>query len=200
MSPRITVLSAALMLSAAHAMPAMPMNAVMTVHGVKAVCSGIGANAERDARFNAYPLRIELAGKLGQYLAGADFTITHKRRTLIDIRCAGPWLFVKLEPGRYRVTAKRRGKTATSLAWASAKGQGRVVLRFPQQGGTVSAEYLKSLRQQASAAPAETPQVHAVTKRKRHVPTVTAEKSHHRHRLAAKTEKHRHTARVARSH
>lgn len=192
MSPlaKITVLSAAITLPAAHALPALPMNTAMTVHGVKAVCTGIGANAERDARFSSYPLRIELAGKLGQYLAGADFTITHKHRTMIDVRCAGPWLLVKLEPGRYRVTAKRLGKTVTSLAWASAKGQGRVVLRFPQQGGTVSAEYLNALRQQASAAPAEKPRVHAVAAR--------TEKRRH-HVLVAKAEKHRHAARVARS-
>ncbi len=193
MSPltRIAVLGAAVALPAAHALPALPMNKAMTVHGVKAVCTGIpGANVQRDARFSAYPLRIELAGKLGQYLAGADFTITRKHRMMMEARCAGPWLLVKLEPGRYRVTAKRLGKTATSLAWASAKGQGRVVLRFPQQGGAVSAEYLKSLRQQAGAAPVEKPRA----------PAVTARREKHRHHvLLAKAEKHRHAARMARS-
>lgn len=195
------------MLPAAYALPPMPMNAPITIHGVKAVCTGIGANAERDARFTSYPLRIELAGRLGQYLAGADFTITRKHKTMLEVHCGGPWLYVKLEPGRYRAAAIREGKTATSLAWVSAKGQakaqGRVILRFPQQGGTVSAEYLNSLRQQASAAPAEKPHLHAVMAkaekpRPHHV--LTAREIKHRHRLVAEAAKHHQAARVARSH
>ena len=47
----------------------------------------------------------------------------------------------RLAPGAYGVTAEIGGVSKTARATVSGKGQARVVLRFPEEGGAVSPEF-----------------------------------------------------------
>jgi hypothetical protein len=84
---------------------------------------------------------VVLAGEGGQYLGEAQVNVAAEGETKMDVRCGGPWILLKLEPGRYTVTAAINGNTAKSTAYVASTGQGRIVLRFPTVGGAISAEH-----------------------------------------------------------
>jgi hypothetical protein len=119
----------------------LPFDTPMMVDGVETVCTGIGQDSRADPRWNAYPLKVVLAGEGGQYLGEAQVNVAAEGETKMDVRCGGPWVLFKLEPGRYTVTAAINGNTAKSTAYVSSTGQGRIVLRFPAVGGAISAEH-----------------------------------------------------------
>ena len=113
-----------------------------TIGDLEAVCTGIGTEARQDPRWTAYPLRVEVAGAGGQLLGEVGLTVTRQDRPLLSVRCGGPWLLVRLPPGAARITAEFEGRMVAANTNVPATGQGRVILRFPQQGGTVSPEYV----------------------------------------------------------
>lgn len=119
----------------------LPYDTPVMVEGVETVCTGIGQDARSDPSWNAYPLKVVLAGESGQYLGAARLNVPAEGESMMDVNCGGPWVLFKLEPGRYSVTATLNGNTAKSTAFVSATGQGRIVLRFPSLGGTVSPEH-----------------------------------------------------------
>lgn len=119
----------------------LPFDTPTMVDGVETVCTGIGQDSRADPRWNGYPLKVVLAGEGGQYLGEAQVNVAAEGETKMDVRCGGPWVLFKLEPGRYTVTAAINGNTAKSIAYVSATGQGRIVLRFPAVGGAISAEH-----------------------------------------------------------
>jgi hypothetical protein len=119
----------------------LPYDTPMTIEGVETVCTGIGQDARSDPRWNAYPLKVVLAGEGGQYLGAARLNVAAQGESMMDVSCGGPWVLFKLEPGRYAVTATINGNTAKSTAFVPATGQGRIVLRFPSLGGAISAEH-----------------------------------------------------------
>jgi hypothetical protein len=60
---------------------------------------------------NKYNLWIHTASKSGQYLADTQVTVADSAgRTVLDTVMDGPWLFVKLKLGAYRVTARYGGQ------------------------------------------------------------------------------------------
>jgi hypothetical protein len=130
-------------LSVAHADEAvrLPFDTPTMIDGVETVCTGIGQDSRVDPRWNAYPLKVVLAGEGGQYLGEAQVNVAAEGETKMDVRCGGPWILLKLEPGRYTVTAAINGNTAKSTAYVASTGQGRIVLRFPTVGGAISAEH-----------------------------------------------------------
>jgi hypothetical protein len=119
----------------------LPYDTPTMVEGIETVCTGIGQDARSDPRWNAYPLKVVLAGEGGQYLGAARLNVAAQGESIMDVSCGGPWVLFKLEPGRYAVTATINGNTARSTAFVLATGQGRIVLRFPSVGGAVSAEH-----------------------------------------------------------
>jgi hypothetical protein len=119
----------------------LPYDTPTMVEGVETVCTGIGQDARSDPRWNAYPLKVVLAGEGGQYLGAARLNVAAQGESMMDVSCGGPWVLFKLEAGRYAVTATINGNTAKSTAFVPAIGQGRIVLRFPSVGGAVSAEH-----------------------------------------------------------
>ena len=119
----------------------LPFDTPTMIDGVETVCTGIGQDSRADPRWNAYPLKVVLAGEGGQYLGEAQVNVAAKGEIKMDVRCGGPWVLFKLEPGRYTVTAAINGNTARSIAYVSPTGQGRIVLRFPATGGAISAEH-----------------------------------------------------------
>ena len=118
---------------------AMPNDTPTTVDGIETVCTGVAVNPEDMPRWNAYPLKVVVAGKGGQFLAGEQVTVTQGGHNVVRVICDGPWLLFKLAPGEYRVSATLDGKTEESVAHAPKSGQGRITLRF-DLGGAVSPE------------------------------------------------------------
>ena len=122
--------------------PPLPLDTPRTMRTMEAVCTGIGQDAREDPRWSSYPLRIEIAGRAGQYLGESEVTLMKGGEAVASVRCEGPWLLFKLEPGAYSVTAEIEGVSKSAKVTVSGKGQARVVLRFPEQGGTTSPEYV----------------------------------------------------------
>lgn len=141
MKPRYGALALSCVLMTAHGTNAatrLPLGSPTTVNGVEAVCTGVGLDARQDPRWNSYPLKIEVAGKDGQYLGDVRVTILRDGHPIIEAECSGPWLLFRLTPGGYEVQAETEQKMTRSRALVPASGQGRVVLRFPDLGGAIT--------------------------------------------------------------
>jgi len=117
-----------------------------TINGVETVCSGVGVSDEDAARWAQYPVKVVVAGKAGQFLGGAAITISKGGKPVTTVTCAGPWTLLKLPPGRYEVSGSIHGETETGTVYAPATGQGRVILRFLDHGGTVSPQYVPPMQ------------------------------------------------------
>jgi len=126
-----------LILSSAYAQdtaPPLPFDSPVSMRDMEAVCTGIGADARNDPRWAAYPLRVELVGRAGEYLGEALVTVSKGSEAVIGVRCGGPWLLLKIPPGAYDVKAEVEGRAMNSRANVGTTGQARVVLRFPELG------------------------------------------------------------------
>jgi hypothetical protein len=128
------------------AVTVMPAGAASRLHpdkplqldGLEAVCTGIGSESRADPRWQAYPLKIEVAGKGGQYLGDVTLSVQQAGKELAAVECEGPWILFRLPAGRYQIEAQTEGKTARSSAIVPAEGQGRIILRFPDTGGEIA--------------------------------------------------------------
>jgi hypothetical protein len=112
----------------------LPFDSPVSMRQMEAVCTGIGADARNDPRWAAYPLRIEIVGRAGEYLGQATVTLTQNNEAIISARCGGPWLLLKAPPGSYDVTVLVENVSKTSKATVPMTGQARVVIRFPELG------------------------------------------------------------------
>jgi len=141
------ILAIALLMTApTAAQTLLPVNEPTSVNGVTAVCTGIGSDQDAHPEWQAFPLKIVVVGKEGQYLADADITLAQGKKTVAAMHCDAPWVLVKLAPGRYRVSASHNGEVVVQTATAPAKGQGSVILRFANRGGVVSPEHTQALK------------------------------------------------------
>jgi hypothetical protein len=102
-----------------------------------AVCTGAGLDARQNPAWAAYPLKIEVAGKGGQYLGDIRLTFSSKSGAVAMMSCDGPWILVKVAPGAYHVDVETEGQTVGSNANVPVEGQGRIIIRFPMLGGEV---------------------------------------------------------------
>ncbi|HXJ00692.1 MAG TPA: hypothetical protein VNH44_05675 [Micropepsaceae bacterium] len=113
----------------------MPFDKPTDIGGVETVCTGVSLDAREEPGWNAYPLKVELAGKGGQYLGDAHLLVAKDGKRVVELTCGGPWILFKLLAGRYQIEATIENKTASSAAYVPASGQGRIILRFPDMGG-----------------------------------------------------------------
>jgi hypothetical protein len=116
----------------------LPLDTPTTVDGIETVCTGVAVDPADMPRWNKYPLKVVVAGKNGQFLAGEEVSVSQGDHKLVSATCDGPWLLFKLPPGEYRVKATLDGKSVESVAHVPKSGQGRIALRFPAVGGAVS--------------------------------------------------------------
>ena len=116
---------------------ALTLDTPAKVGNIETVCTGVGLDARQNAAWTSYPLRIEVAGRGGQYLGDVNLTISQGSSVLATVTCAGPWLLFRLPAGRYKVEAGTEGKSVTSPVLVPATGQSRVILRFPDLGGVI---------------------------------------------------------------
>ncbi len=100
-----------------------------------AVCTGVGLDARQNPLWAEYPLKIEVAGRGGQYLGDVRLVLSQNDKMIAAVGCSGPWILFRLPAGRYHVEARTEGRTISSSALVPASGQGRVILRFPDLGG-----------------------------------------------------------------
>lgn len=92
-------------------------------HGIDYRTGGVGAD-ERDALYAAtgdYGLKLVFAAKdKSDYLAEVDVKITDaKGEPAFEASDTGPYLFVKLPPGKYSVTATHGGRAQTQRVTVS---------------------------------------------------------------------------------
>jgi hypothetical protein len=120
---------------------ATPNDTPTMIGGVEAVCTGVGMSDEDKLRWKTYPLKVVVSGKGGQFLAGEQLTVSQGGHEVVSVNCDGPWVLLKLTPGEYSVRATVDGKSVEARARVPKSGQGRVDLRFPNLGGSVSPEH-----------------------------------------------------------
>jgi hypothetical protein len=108
------------------------------------VCTGVGIDARENSAWAAYPLKVEVVGRGGQYLGDVRVALSQRNKAVISLTCGGPWILFRLPTGRYQVEAKTENQTVSSSAFVPATGQGRIILRFPELGGEVTSSIPKA--------------------------------------------------------
>ena len=94
---------------------------------------GVGADARAEllAKEKEYNLKIVVAERSGDYLAGVKVVIESARKEqVLDTTMEGPILLAKLAPGTYTIRAVNDGQTLTRTVTVPAQGLGRVDLRW----------------------------------------------------------------------
>ncbi|MGN6666587.1 MAG: carboxypeptidase regulatory-like domain-containing protein [Trinickia sp.] len=96
----------------------------ITHQKVTYVTGGIGEDEVHAFRQVAsqYNMRITLASKSGQYLSDVDVSITSGRDVVLAVRTEGPFLFVRVPAGRYRIAARDRHLTETKEITVPSRG------------------------------------------------------------------------------
>ena len=124
----------------AHHATVLPMDTPTLVGDTMAVCTGVGLGAREDPRWRDFGLRIEIAGKDGQYLG--DAIVEVKGRGLPDpvmVRCSGPWVLVGVPAGGYDVSVHNGHDGPMRTAHVRVGDtQRRLVMHFPNAGGEVT--------------------------------------------------------------
>ena len=136
-SSAIFLMAGALVSGAALAAE-LPNNTPQAIDGIQTVCDGISLNDRDNPEWRAFSLRMEFAGKGGQYLGGE--TVSLKGNEIdISVTCQGPWVLMDLPAGSYRISADvpDAGHKEMNVR-VPASGQAVVVFSFPNAGGEIS--------------------------------------------------------------
>lgn len=99
-------------------------------NGVAYITGGIGQDEVTAFRDVAprYNLRITFASKRGHYLSDVDVTLSSGKSTILDARTMGPFLFARVPPGRYTVSA--RDRAVQEVRHVVVPAHGAVDMRF----------------------------------------------------------------------
>jgi len=141
LTPATLVLLTGISAVPASAQDRVPFDRPTPVSGIEVVCTGIGSSVREDPRWQAYPLKVEVAGANGQFLGNVSVAFERDGQTLVRVACGGPWVLARLSPGAYIVTASFEGQSTSSTVNVPLEWQGRLILRFPEFGGAVSPEH-----------------------------------------------------------
>ncbi len=107
---KFTAMDVAVMNAGDMAQTALPVDATTTVNGIEAGCTGIGIEARRESRWQAFPVRVEFSGAYHQYFPGGQLVVKDEHgQPLLNVRCDAPWVLLRLEPGKYRVAGVMGG-------------------------------------------------------------------------------------------
>jgi hypothetical protein len=103
-------------------------------NGIRYACTGVGAEAREDPRWPAYPAKLVFATADGGYLGDVAVRVNDSAGTpIFEARCLTPWLFVQLDPGKYRIDiVARQAYRQTVEMTVGGSGQSERVVRFPQ--------------------------------------------------------------------
>jgi hypothetical protein len=112
----------------------LPVDQETTIAGVQIACTGMG-ETRLDAKWTAYPVRVEFSNAKAEYLTDAELTLkTAKGQEVLKVSCAAPWVLLKPPAGAYAVNAQLLGSAAKPRSApfkTPGKGQIRVVIAFP---------------------------------------------------------------------
>jgi hypothetical protein len=130
-------------LTAAHSAPVvdqnpaqvLPVDQTTVVQGVEVACTGMG-ETRQDARWQAFPVRVEFSNGKAEYLTDAEVRLTtDKGKPVLNVSCAAPWVLLKPKAGAsYTVFAhllSSAAKPRSAPFKTPTKGQIRVVIAFP---------------------------------------------------------------------
>ncbi|AOK24358.1 carboxypeptidase regulator [Burkholderia ubonensis] len=95
---------------------------------VSFVSGGVGQDESTAFQRNeaAWPLALRFTGAGGEFLADVHVRITDaKGAEVLRTDASGPYMLVKLPPGRYTVQASYQGKDETRSVTVTAKGSAR---------------------------------------------------------------------------
>jgi hypothetical protein len=108
------------------------------IDGIETVCDGTTIANRNDPKWRAYSLRLEFAGKGGQYLGGETVSVKGDEID-VTVQCQGPWVLMKLPAGSYHVSADvpDAGHKEMNVR-VPASGQQVVVFSFPNAGGEIT--------------------------------------------------------------
>ena len=137
-STAVVLAAAALASTAAWAADQLPNNEPKAIDGIETVCDGISLNDRNEPKWRAYSLRMEFAGKGGQYLGGE--TVSVKGNEIdVSVTCQGPWVLMKLPAGSYHISADvpDAGHKEMNVR-VPASGQAVAMFSFPNAGGEIS--------------------------------------------------------------
>jgi hypothetical protein len=109
-----------------------------TIDGVETVCDGVTIANRNDPKWRAYSLRMEFAGKGGQYLGGETVNVRGEEID-VSVTCQGPWVLMKLPAGSYHVSADvpDAGHKEMNVR-VPASGQHVALFSFPNAGGEIT--------------------------------------------------------------
>jgi hypothetical protein len=110
----------------------LPIDRPMTVSNVAFACTGVGDREQRAARWDKYPVKLEVVGGHGQYLAGEEVTLRGASNAAsVQVKCGAPWVLMRTAPGRYFATVDVPGASAKRVAFAvPTRGQRGIIVRF----------------------------------------------------------------------
>lgn len=98
------------------------------------VTGGIGEDEAKafQAAAPRYSLRLLFAMPAGNYLSDVDVTIsTEAGRAVLHVRTDGPFLFVMLPAGRYRIVAVSNGSRVSRIANVPGRGGVQLNVSIP---------------------------------------------------------------------
>jgi hypothetical protein len=75
--------------------------------------AGLGEAEYLKSRASEFPLQFLFSGQGGEYGVADKVTIRNADRELVSVRDAGPFLMLKVPPGRYTVEASFKGAVET---------------------------------------------------------------------------------------
>jgi len=103
------------------------------VDGIDVGCTGIGQTKDAP-KWNDYSVKIEFADSQRNLLADETMTLSRGGAPILTVKCAGPWILLKLPPGKaYQVSGSVPGSSASEglTVTAPSQGQGVFALTFP---------------------------------------------------------------------
>jgi hypothetical protein len=126
--------TAAMLLGSAVNSAFSASDAEQTYNGIRYACTGIGSETRDDPRWPAYPAKLVFAAADGGYLGDVAVRVNDAAGTpIFEARCLTPWLFVQLDPGKYRIdVVARQSYRQTVEMTVGSSGQSERVVRFPQ--------------------------------------------------------------------
>lgn len=110
---------------------------IYQVGDIRFLSAGVGLE-ERRANYPSFPLKLIFAQAGGAFVTGVSVTITDlagkELAKISEDQISGPWLFLDLVPGTYRVTAVRGDGTPIKQTITLQKGESKGIhLHWPAQ-------------------------------------------------------------------
>jgi hypothetical protein len=137
-SAMAVLIASAFATTAAWAQEKLSEDTPKAIDGIETVCDGVTIANRNDPRWRAYSLRMEFAGKGGQYLGGETVNVKGEE---IDasVTCQGPWVLMKLPAGSYHISADvpDAGHKEINVR-VPASGQHVAMFSFPNAGGEIT--------------------------------------------------------------